>query len=89
MESSHGRLSPRRGARLASALLAALGVAVFGLGALPAQEARAAGIAAGVRHVSAVGGQHGQEGEASTGEAVVGQTAAGSAPAARRDGRQA
>jgi hypothetical protein len=56
MESSHSRLRPRRRARLASAVLAALGVAVFGLGALPAQEA---------------------------------QAAAGSAPTARRDGRQA
>ncbi|MDQ0261628.1 hypothetical protein [Sinomonas atrocyanea] len=83
MESSHSRLRPRRRARLASAVLAALGVAVFGLGALPAQEAQAAGIAAGVRHVSAVGGQ------ASAGEAVVGRAAAGSAPTARRDGRQA
>ncbi|MGY3565339.1 hypothetical protein [Sinomonas sp. RB5] len=72
MESSNSR-RPRR-ARLRSAILAALGVAVFGLAALPAQEAQAAGIVAGVRHVSA----------------VEGAAAAAQPPAAsRRDGQQA
>jgi hypothetical protein len=73
MESSNSR-NPHRGARLRSAVLAALGVAVFGLAALPAQEAQAAGIVAGVRHVSAV-----------EGPAAAAQPPAG----ARQDGQQA
>lgn len=57
MEASSTSPRPvRRGACLRSAILAALGVAVFGLGALPAQEAQAAGLATGIRHVSAVEG---------------------------------
>lgn len=68
--------SVRRGALLRSAILAALGAAVFGLGALPAQEAQAAGLATGIRRVSAV-----------EGPAVAGPAGAPGTPARRGSGR--
>lgn len=37
---------------MAAALMAALGVALFGLGAIPAEEASAAGIVGGVHYIA-------------------------------------
>lgn len=50
--SSNARISAPRRAGIGAAILAALGVALFGLGAIPAQEASAAGIVSGILYMS-------------------------------------